>query len=507
MAKKLQQLLVSSSDSFPSNIAVDLPGVGKLTYKELNNLSSVIASKLFDFGVSVGDRVGICAKKSPSLVAAIFGILKADAAYVPVDSTSPAARNAFIFTDCSVKCLIIDSDLIELFKNEFAFDFKAKDLFAGLTLIYDINYGFETKNLEVPSSGDLSYILYTSGSTGKPKGVMYSHSGALAFIDWCSSVFFPTEKDIFSSHAPFYFDLSILDLYLSIKHGGKLVLISEDASKQPLTLTNLIAESKISIWYSTPSILSMMLQFGKIDRFDNSSLRIVLFAGEVFPIKYLKSLKDVWKHADFYNLYGPTETNVCTYFKVPEIIEEDREEPFPIGKKCSHYECKVMKDDHKEVVDKSEGELYAKSQSVMLGYWNLSERNKNAFYVDDSGQFWYKTGDIVRENDVGDYLFIGRKDRMVKRRGYRIELGEIESALYNNNKVNEAAVVSINSENGTVIKVFISLRVGEESSFIEMKKYCVENLPNYMIPDKIIFLNELPKTGTDKMDYQSLKKM
>ena len=148
----------------------------------------------------------------------------------------------------------------------------------------------------VPEPSQLAYILYTSGSTGRPKGVMLSHGNAACFIDWCSDVFQPNEHDRFSSHAPFHFDLSILDIYVSLKHGATLVLVEEQLGKEPARLAPWIAEKKITVWYSAPSILSLLAQFGKLEQHDYSALKLVLFAGEVFPIKYLKLLKSLWRH-------------------------------------------------------------------------------------------------------------------------------------------------------------------------------------------------------------------
>ena len=192
---------------------------------------------------------------------------------------------------------------------------------------------------------DLAYILYTSGSTGKPKGVMLSHENAISFVDWCSEVFAPQSRDRFSSHAPFHFDLSILDIHVPLKHGATLVLIGEDIGKDPVRLAPVIAEEKITCWYSAPSILSLLAQFGNLSRHDYSALRLVLFAGEVFPVKHLRTLTTLLPRPTYFNLYGPTETNVCTFYEVPLPISQERSVPFPIGKVCSHLQGRVVETD------------------------------------------------------------------------------------------------------------------------------------------------------------------
>jgi amino acid adenylation domain-containing protein len=274
----------------------------------------------------------------------------------------------------------------------------------------------------------LAYVLYTSGSTGRPKGVMLSHRNAACFVDWCSDTFQPTEHDRFSSHAPFHFDLSVLDIYVSIRHGATLVIVEEGLGKEPLRLAPWIAEKRISIWYSAPSILSMMAQFGKLEQFDYSALRMVLFAGEVFPIRHLRLLKSLWRHLRYFNLYGPTETNVCTWYEVPQDIPDSQTEPVPIGRACSHCRTLVVDPEERPVLQGAEGELCIAGPSVLEGYWDLPEQTAKAFLAGQSER-WYRTGDIVSEQPDGNFRFLGRRDRMVKKRGYRIELGEIESAL------------------------------------------------------------------------------
>jgi amino acid adenylation domain-containing protein len=512
----LHQLLVRSAQKYPDRIAVEETDDGAISYQDLDQLSNQLRDRLTQLGVRPGDRVGIYLRKSIDAVVSIFGILKAGAAYVPVDPGAPPARNAYIFSDCTVKAIILEKRFVEKLSEEFA----SRDAIPPLVVLDGAGGGnylkstLETANTETPiqpvgsesSQDDLAYILYTSGSTGKPKGVMLSHKNALSFVDWCSEVFEPNEFDRFSSHAPFHFDLSILDLYVAIKHGATLVLIDEAIGKDPVRLAPLISNKRISVWYSTPSILSFLAQYGRVEQYGFPDLRFVLFAGEVFPIKHLRMLKDLLPKPRYLNLYGPTETNVCTYFEIPERIPSEQAKPFPIGVACSHYRIRVVDEEGQDVERGQTGELIAAGPGVMQGYWNLPERTANAFLVDFSGERWYKTGDVVVEDDQGNYLYLSRRDRMVKKRGYRVELGEIEAGLYKHPDVKEAGVIALsNDENGVQIKAFLSFKDGQSPSRIELKRFCAENLPNYMIPDYFSFMDSLPKTSTDKLDYQTLK--
>jgi len=336
--------------------------------------------------------------------------------------------------------------------------------------------------------------------------VMLTHGNALSFIDWCSEVFEPREEDRFSSHAPFHFDLSILDLYLPVKHGASLVLIGHESSKEPGRLASLISEREVTNWYSAPSIISLMAEYGKLDEKNFDALRMVLFAGEVFPIKHLRLLKELLPHPRYFNLYGPTETNVCTYCEIPESIPKDRMDPYPIGAVCSHLSGRVIDSEARNVRAGEEGELCISGSGVMQGYWNLPDQTRRAFITDEKGLSWYRTGDLVIENADQQYEFHGRLDRMVKKRGYRVELGEIESCLYEHPSVQHAAVIALPDErDGVRIKAFVSVHEGEKRSIIALKRFCSERIPLYMVPDLFSFPDAIPLTSTDKIDYQALK--
>ena len=517
--KSLHQFLSNAARLCPDRTAVEEPGHGMITYQELVNLSDRLRDRLSALGVCPGDRVGIYMRKSIDAIASIFGILKTGAAYVPVDPGAPAARNAYILHNCSVRVVIMEERFETKFRDELAQLGSTPQLLllegtgGGVALCHALDRADAQRPAPAmatagPARDDLAYILYTSGSTGKPKGVMLSHENAVSFVDWCSEVFQPHENDRFSSHAPFHFDLSILDIYVPLKHGATLVLISEDVGKEPQRLAPLIAERRISVWYSAPSILSLLAQYGNLASYDYSALRLVLFAGEVFPVKHLRALQSLLSAPRYFNLYGPTETNVCTFYEIPAHIPEERADPFPIGQTCSHVQTRVMDEHGREVQAQEEGELCVSGRGVMQGYWALPEQNARVFLMDDTGQRWYKTGDIVVGSADGNYTFLGRRDRMVKRRGYRVELGDIEAGLYRHPMIKEAAVIALpDEEAGVKIKAFLSCRDVKRPSLIALKSFCAENLPLYMIPDLFSWHDALPKTSTDKIDYQRLKEM
>ncbi|MFP6638781.1 MAG: AMP-binding protein, partial [Myxococcota bacterium] len=355
----LHLYLDEAAERRPDHPAIVEPDGASLCYRELRELADRTRDRLQALGVTRGDRVGICIHKSIDTVASILGTLRTGAAYVPVDPTAPASRNGFILGDCGVQALIVEEDLSDDLCREVE------------------NHGAHPASLVVGSPGggagleralseadretpapagetvrndpdDLAYILYTSGSTGKPKGVMLSHGNAVSFVEWGGKALDLRPEDRFSSHAPFHFDLSIFDLYEPLRAAATLVLVTEAVGKEPQKLAALIAEMGITVWYSAPSILTFLCQYGKLEKYDYRDLRTVLFAGEVFPVKHLRELQAEWPHPRYFNLYGPTETNVCTWYEVPGRVPEDRNQPYPIGKVCSHLEGVVIDSEGRE---------------------------------------------------------------------------------------------------------------------------------------------------------------
>jgi amino acid adenylation domain-containing protein len=509
----LHRYLIDSARRDPRAVAVVEPGVGSISYGDLDLLSDLMRDRLVALGVARGDRVGLYLRKSIDALVGIFGALKAGAAYVPVDPGAPAARGAYILDNCEVKVAIVEGAHADKLREELSAAGAQPELVvvdqvgkAGVGIAAALAAGAAPAATTVDSAAsELAYILYTSGSTGKPKGVMLSHENGSSFVEWCSETFAPTAGDRFSSHAPFHFDLSIFDIYLPIKHGATLVLVGEDIGKDAPRLAQLIADERLTIWYSAPSILALLAQFGNLETRDYKALRQVHFAGEVFAVKHLRTLTQLWPAPRYFNLYGPTETNVCTWYEVKPPVPAERTKPYPIGHTCSHVRSRVLDERGQDVARGGEGELCIAGRGVMQGYWALPERTAEGFWRDADGTPWYRTGDIVTDDDSGCYTYLGRRDRMVKRRGYRVELGEIEAGLYRHPGVREAAVVAHAHDEGVTIVAHLSSRAAKRPSLIEMKRHCAETLPLYMVPDRFVWHDALPKTSTDKVDYQRLK--
>lgn len=522
MAFLLHHLLEESAIKFPGKIAVKFKDE-TLSYHDLNNLSNKIAHILIKNGINRGDRIALYLNKSIFSIAAIFGILKAGGIYVPLDINAPESRLGYILENCGVRALITTSARLikikETIKNIrtiqnilLADNFDHMSLFHAIKIfsIREIEKQQNVRNPEIPSIwDDLAYILYTSGSTGKPKGVMISHLNALHFVRWCYDTFRAGPADVFSNHAPYHFDLSVQDIYVAFMAGGTLALVPEEYSYFPYRLAEWIEENEISIWYSVPSILSMLVTNGELQRFTYSHLRVLLFAGEVFPVKYLRQLMKIIPHPEYYNLFGPTETNVITYYRVSPIPEEQTQ-PIPIGKVCENMEILLI-DEKGEIIKEAgvRGEIYARGANVAKGYWGDKEKTNSVFVQNFTQphffEIMYKTGDIAMRDEQGNYIFFGRKDHMIKSRGYRIELGEIESALYSHPDVKEAVVIPVPDEKITNrLKAILALKDGRHLEAADLQKYCAKILPRYMIPDEIEFHKSLPKNPHGKIDRAKL---
>ena len=521
-------LLPAAATKNPHGVALVESTSGRhVRYGELNDQANSVAARLKSWGVGPGQRVGIWLPKTIESVATIHASLRCGSAHVPVDPQAPAARAATIFSLAGVTAAVVTGPFADALRTAWPTELEAS--FPRLIVVGDGCKSFTEKDLlwadvvlapplpaiqppEQPET-DLAYILFTSGSTGQPKGVMLTHENAWCFLDWCERAIGPNDGDVFSSHAPLHFDLSVFDLYASVRHAAPLVLIDETLAKEPARLAAYVKTSGITVWYSAPSILAMMVDHGRLNEpvAETGEVwpgpRLTLFAGEVFPVGPLKQLRKCWPESTFWNLYGPTETNVCTAYMAPTRLDE-LEAPLPIGPVCDPLEARVVDPDGHDVHPGGKGELVINGPRVMAGYFGRDDLTEAAFFTGPDGRKWYRTGDLVVEGELGSFVFHGRRDRMVKKRGYRIELGEIESALYRNEGVERAAVVATESETlGLRISAFVAMKPDRPASIIAMKRHCSVYLPHYMIPDDVKFLPHLPTTSTDKVDYPALRKL
>jgi amino acid adenylation domain-containing protein len=516
MAYVLQQLLSKSAKAYPEKVAVWARG-RSITYRELEERSNQMAHLLRKEGIQKGDRVGLFFPKCVESVISMLGVVKAGGVYVPLDPQAPADRVGYIIGNCGIRVLItnhekravLTPETLELLESCISTD-QAENGSDGKMVPWSHLAEFPADHAPVVGliETDLAYILYTSGSTGRPKGVMISHQNALTFVEWCAEEFQVRSEDRLSNHAPLHFDLSVFDVYNTLEAGATVYLITEDLAVFPTSLANFIVEQQITIWYSVPSALMLLLLHARLTQEKLKTLRIILFAGEVFPMKYLRQLAEMAPAAELYNLYGPTETNVCTYYHV----ERERLaslEKLPIGIACANTDAFAITDDGKRAATGESGELYVRGPGVTYGYWADPEKTQKMCvpnrFEQNFEEKMYRTGDLVTVAEDGNFYFQGRRDSMIKSRGYRIELGEIESALLSHPGVREAAVLAVPDEIvGNRLRAVVSLMEATSLKALDLQQHCAIKVPKYMIPEFIDMLEELPKTSTGKIDRVKL---
>ena len=473
-----------------------------LSYAELDAAVEGVAVALRERGVEPGDRVAIWATKSWRAVAAAYGTMRAGAAYVPIDPHAPAARGRKVLASAECRVLCAERARLDRLEPEL----QTLDLTPGAGGRNDF-YEATPPDRQAPELAcetDLAYILYTSGSTGTPKGVMLTHRNALSFVEWVVGRFAVGADDQVVSHAPLHFDLSIFDVYGAAMAAATLHILEPGEESMGADMAAAIRSRGLSVWYSVPSALALLC--ASASREDLTSLRTVLFAGEVFPKKHLRRLRELAPQATLANLYGPTETNVVTYFAAEDELPPG-DAPLPIGRACENAAVMALDDELRPVGEGEVGELWARGPTVMKGYWGRPEDTQERLRQNPLHDLYpdpaYRTGDLVRVLSGGDYEFIGRRDHQVKSRGYRIELGDIETTLNALDSVSEAAVVAVPDERiGSRLVAFVSGHPDLDET--DMRRHCAQALPRYMVPGAIVIEDSLPHTSTGKIDRQEL---
>ena len=522
-----------SADRFPQNVAYRCVK-DAISYEQLGIRTTQLANFLIEEGVQSEDRVGVFLPRSLESAVAVHGILKSGAAFVPIDPATPLDRLRSIVRDCGIKHLITDGSkrlvLNELFTERNAH--LSPTCVLGLTLDststarcfdWEILDDFpSTRPTQQISESHLAYVMYTSGSTGLPKGIMHTHSSGGAYAELSRDLYDIGPTDVIGNHSPLHFDMSTLGYLTAPLAAAETSIIPAAYTKMPASLSQLMEDHEMTVWYSVPYALIQLLLRGACEQRDHSSLRWILFGGEPFPSKHLQSSLRCWDSARFSNVYGPAEVNQCTFFNVPDTWKHlDVLPPLPIGTVWGRTESLVVSTEDNcgsppaNLLDESveEGELLIASPTMMKGYWRRPDLNKQAFYEENIStekpqKTYYRTGDLVCTQSDGNLLFLGRIDRQTKLRGHRIELDEIEAAIVSHPAVEECGAFPI-TRNGEVVEIGSSVlrsRTSNSAPSVAMiKEFAASKLPAYAVPTWINLVDVLPRTTSGKIDRRSLQ--
>lgn len=497
--KTITDYLDITAKKYPEKIGVkDIDK--QYTFSKIRENALKVGSVLGEKGL-FKKPIAIFLDKNVDCFCSMFGVAYSGNFYTILDVTMPQDRIERILRILDAEAIITDK------KHEQ--DIQKLDLKFSPIYIEDI-YTRTINNLMIECiqnriiDTDVLYILFTSGSTGDPKGVIISHRNVITYMEWSGKVFGFDSNTIFGSQTPFYFSMSVLDIFQTIRTGAEFVIIPKKLFSLPGDLISYIDETQINTIYWVPSALCQLANINALDNPKLKCVKMILFAGEVMPAKQLNMWRRALPDAFYANLFGPTEvTDICTYYILDREIADD--ESIPIGKTCDNMDVFIVDENGKEVTGTQEGEMLVRGASVAYGYYKNPEKTKEAFIQnplqDSYEEKVYRTGDLVHYNENGEIIYVSRKDFQIKHMGYRIELGEIETAASAIAQIDRVCCIydMANSE----LVLFYTGAIDAK----DIKKNIKKKVPRYMIPTRYVTMEEMPLNLNGKIDRGELKKL
>lgn len=471
-----------------------------ISFSELKKDSFQIAYEIIKNNINK-QPVAVFLDKSVECIVSFLGALASNNFYSPLDVNMPNSRIEKIMSTLNPAVVITDANHVEQaksFANEaiiIVYEEALKNEIDEEVVYLACNRILDT---------DIMYVLFTSGSTGNPKGVMISNKSLVDFIEWGTECLDIDDSYIFGNQTPFYFSMSVLDIYQTIKNGATMHIIPQSMFTLPVELMKYLFDNKINTLFWVPSALTLIAAFRLLNEPHLDDLRNVFFGGEVMPLKQLNKWIENYPSARFINFYGPTEvTDTCTIYEVNRQFEDV--EKLPMGFPCNNMDVFLLDEEDKLVTDSSLGEVCVRGTGLAYGYYNNPEKTEEVFVQNPLNtkykEIIYRTGDLAQYNEYGELVYMGRKDFQIKHMGHRIELGEIETAISSINGVDSNCVLY--DSDAKKIVLFYTGAIEEKLLMQQLN----DLIPHYMLPNKKNHLDKMPMNLNGKIDRQKLKEM
>lgn len=503
-------------DRLPGAGAVAEPGHAS-SWSEVRDRADRVHAALSELEVRPGDRVGIHLESSVHTMVAVHGVLRAGGVVVPIDPRAPAIHVGGLLADCDVEVLITDAPARRVAAVAEAHALRAvvgpEEAPVGVESVsWDEVAARDAREPAGRAPGDLAYVIYTSGSTGAPKGIAHTHASAMAYARLAATIYALGPHDVVATLSPLHFDQSTFSLYAAPLAGASVLLVPDAVLRFPASLTQVVADHGVTVWYSVPTLLRQVLRRGVLGERDLSAVRWILYGGESFPPAELAALMRQLPGARVSNVYGPAEVNQCTFFHLDESPTGD--DPVPIGRAWPETEIVVVDEQQRPVEPGAAGEILVRSVTAMQGYWNRPDLTASAFRTLDvdgagpgdagEGVGWYATGDLGTWRADGELVFLGRADNQVKVRGHRVELEAVDLALGSVAGVDLGVAVTRPGAEGTELVALVTPADPGAPPTPEGVRRAVSRLvPAYAVPAEVLVVAALPRTTTGKVDRRS----
>lgn len=502
--RTLPEIFEARSQEAPGRVAI-FSGNEQITYGDLNRRADSLAGRLSAMGVGPETLIGLCLERKSDLIVGVLGILKAGAAYVPIDPAYPAKRIEFLCADSSVGVIVAESATADRLQ-----ECKAK----VVCVDRDLNSAASLPVSQKAREENLAYVIYTSGSTGVPKGVQIEHRHVVRLFEQLQPVVGISENDIWTLFHSISFDFSVWEIWGALLYGGSVVIVPSEMTRSPHEFHALLREKKVTMLSQTPSAFRQLLAADlRLAPSSDFSLRYVILAGEALDVKLLNPWIERYgdERPALMNIYGITETTVHTTYK--RMMADNLKHPdvSPIGIPISDLQAHLFDPDGKPVPDGTPGEIYISGAGLARGYLNRPELTAERFLAGPPRV--YRTGDRGVRMPNGELAFLGRIDDQIKVRGFRIEPKEIELCLSVHVHVESALVAPHDYGDGDIrLVAYIVPRQGldgvaVEQMLAELGQRAANELPLHMRPSAYFLVPEIPMTANGKVDREALKQL